>query len=134
MATWLEDVTTTLLKEETKLKTKLAELQKQTTSIGQDLKRVRAAMSALDGTTKQKKTTRTTKPPVTQTEVNNGVADTLADGQMLTRAEIKQRVEEQATKAGKSRVGLALRINQALKDDVYEESEGQYRLAMTSPT
>ncbi len=127
--TWLNDVTTTLHKEADQLQEKLTTTRSQAKEIEANLKRLQAALSALEGKTPKK--TRATKPPVTQNQISKAVTDALGDGRVLTKADIKERLDQAATKAGKSRVGLALRLDQALKDDTIEETGGKYRLAST---
>jgi len=128
--TWLTDVTTTLHKEADQLQQKLTTTRTQAKEIEANLKRLHAALSALEG--KSPKKTRATKPPVTQAQISKAVTDALGDGRTLTKADIKERLDLVATKAGKSRVGLALRLDQALKADNIQQTDGKYHLATTS--
>ena len=129
----LSTITTTLKAEEAKLQEKLTEHQQAAKDIQSNLDRLRTAIKALDtnGTTRKKRGPNT-KPPVTQTQVSKAVTDALGDGRVLTKTDLKERLDQAAIKAGKSRVGLALRLDQTLKDKSIQESGGQYRLATSS--
>ena len=129
--TWLTDVTTTLHKEADQLQNKLTTTRTQAKEIEANLKRLQAALSALEDKSPNKKT-RATKPPVTQAQISKAVTDALGDGRTLTKADIKERLDKAATNAGKSRVGLALRLDQALKADNIEQTDGKYHLT-TAP-
>lgn len=129
----LTAVTTTLKAEEAKLQEQLTEHQQAAKDIQSNLDRLRTAIKALDTNhTTRKQRGPNTKPTVTQGQVSKAVTDALGNGRVLTKADIKERLEQAATKAGKSRVGLVLRLDQALKDGSIQESGGKYRLASSS--
>ena len=130
----ITNVTEQLQQEETKLKEQLEQRQTQVTALQADLTRLQTALAALTGNNnkQQRKQKRpNTKPAATQTEVSHGIADALADGRVLTAEQITQSVEKVTVAAGKSRVGLALRIEQALNDNnIEQQKNGSYKLAL----
>jgi len=130
----LTSVTDQLVAEETKLKEQLQQHQTQVTTLQSDLTRLQTALTALTGNNKkqQRKPKRpNTKPAATQTDVNHAIADALDKGRTMTFEQITERIEQTITTAGKSRVGLALRIKQALShDNIEHQQNGSYRLTL----
>ena len=133
-ATTITTVTEQLQQEETKLKEQLNQHQTQVNTLQADLQRLQTAIKALTsnhkGTTKKQKRPNT-KPAATQAEVTQAITNALAEGRVLTAEQITERVQEATAKLGKSRVGLALRIKQCLKDDSIEQQKnGSYRIRL----
>ena len=128
----LDQVTATLTEEKDKITLELTKLNQQTKELEDSLNRINQALNALgqkpSSETPRKKRKPNAKPPATQTEVSNAIADLLAGGKVLTQDQIKQAVDQQMLSSGKSRVGLAIRIKQALDDDVIEETDKGFKL------
>lgn len=120
-------VTEQLQSEETKLKAQLQEHQTQVNTIQADLTRLQQALKALSGNNKtQRKSKRpNTKPAATQELVNQVITDAFAGGHPLTREQITKQVQQSIVEDGKSRVGLALRIKQALESEAFAKHLSQ---------
>ena len=120
-------VTEQLQSEETKLKAKLQEHQTQVTTIQADLSRLQQALKALSGNNKKQRKQKSpnTKPAATQDQVNQVITAALAGGHPLTSEQITNQVQQSIVKDGKSKVGLALRIKQALESEEFAKHLSQ---------
>ena len=120
----LSGVLKTLRSEEATLRGEAQKLKAELKEKEADLKRVRAALAALG----EKPSGRAKKPACSKAEVANAIAQVLQAQGVLEQAKLQTQVEELISKAGKSRMGFALRFKEALKDERFIDLPAGYRL------
>jgi hypothetical protein len=125
----LSSIVEQLREEEGRLGDQQAELKDRLACVETDLKRVRGALSALG----EKPVTKSGgKPAATKKEVIQVIADVLQSQGTVEKEALRQSVEARLAEKGKSRQGLALRFEEALKDHRFVDTPGGYRLASES--
>ena len=125
----LSSIVEQLRQEESRLGTQQAELKVKLTSVEADLKRVRGALSALGEKPAAKAGG---KPAATKKDVVQAVSHVLENHEVVAHDDIRRGVEAQLADRGKSRQGLALRLEEALKDPRFVNTPSGYRLASDS--
>jgi hypothetical protein len=108
--------------EEARLRTDLDELRRQVKSTETQLKQIRRALSVLDEKPRSKLTNH--KSAATRQEVIRAMTELLRTNGTLEEDELKQLVAEKIASLGKSRIGLALRFKEALRDKRFARAEG----------
>ena len=107
--------------EETRIQADLDELRQQVKSGETQLKQIQRALSVLDEKPRSKSANQ--KPAPTRTEVIAAMTEILGPTGSVDEVELKQLVADKLATNGKSRIGLALRFTEALKDDRFIRSE-----------
>ncbi len=119
----LSSIVEQLRQEERRLGTQQAELTVALTSLEADLKRVRGALSALG----EKPATKSgRKAAATKKDVIQGISDVLRNQGAVENDALRRSVEAQLAEMGKSRQGLALRFEEALKDPRFVNTPAGY--------
>ena len=90
-------------------------------------KRAEAALRALGGNQKPKPSDR--KPSASKADVIGVITSLLTKAGVIPELELRRQVERHVTASGKSRMGLALRMKEALADSRFTETEQGYQLA-----
>jgi hypothetical protein len=122
----LSSIVEQLRQEERRLGTQQAELTVALTSLEADLKRVQGALSALG----EKPATKSgRKAAATKKDVIQVISDVLHSQEVVENVALRRSVEVQLGEMGKSRQGLALRFEEALKDPRFVNTPAGYRLA-----
>ncbi|MEZ6099372.1 MAG: hypothetical protein R3E01_10400 [Pirellulaceae bacterium] len=133
MENTLRNVLVALEAEETKLKERITELRAGLAKEEDNLKRVRGALRELAGKPGRKTTATTNGGPKQRAPNRNAVVamikELLKEHGVLEEQELRQLVEAEAKRAGYNRMGLALRIGEALAGETFVDSPGGYRLA-----
>ena len=123
-----------LRRHEQKLSAELSELETARKALVTDQKRVQAALTALGE--RREKPTRgkaTAKPAPTRREVIAVMARILQQHAPLEKELLKSRVEQQIELEGKSKMGLALRFEEALQDNKqFVQTPGGWNLAASA--
>ena len=123
----LDAIADQLQAEKVRIEKVKAELKEDLKATEDQLKRVEGALSALgvkptaNGTEKKK--------AATKIEVTQIVEALLKDHGVVEEENLKAFVEQKLKEAGKSFIGLALRLKEALKDPRFVDSPAGYRLA-----
>ena len=100
--------------EETRIQADLDELRQRVKSGEIQIKRVQKVLSVLDEKPRSKSGNQ--KPAATRQEVMRAMAELLRTNGSLEEDVLKRLVAEKIASLGKSRIGLALRFTEALKD------------------
>lgn len=116
----VESIVEELTDEQTRLQDRLTELKSELAKIEAALCRVNGALNALRGNAKGKSMRR---PAATQQEVIKLIEVVLREKQPLSRAVLKQKVEQRLTASGKSRMGFVLRFKEALCEPRFCETQ-----------
>ena len=120
----LEKFIAELAQAETELAGKERELSVQLDAVKADLRKVRDARTCITG----KKTARSNrKPAATQSDVQQCVRELLGNQSPLEEAALREQVERRIAEQGKSKQGLALRINEVLKSGEFVETAGGWQ-------
>ncbi len=123
--TELRPIVEQLRREESRLGAQQAELKAGLATVEVDLKRVRGALLALG----EKPVTKSGgKPAATKKEVTRMIADVLQSQGTVEKEALRRSVEARLAERGKSRQGLALRFEEALKDPRFVSTPSGYRL------
>ena len=101
--------------EETRIRGDLDELCRQVKSSETQLKQTQRALSVLDEKPRSK--TPNHKPAATKQEVVAAMSDVPSAKGSVDEAELKRLVADTLSAVGKSRIGLALRFTEALKEE-----------------
>lgn len=136
MSDGLEEIVDSLKKQESRLGGQLGDLNQQVQSVEEELKRIREALTALSGkATKQPKSReskqpskKSKKPSATRADVSDIMHTILSKEGACTEVELKEKVYQAVENLGKSKLGLALRIKEAAKEDRFKQSEGSLKL------
>lgn len=123
----LAKVVQDLKTEEARIVEKVAALRKECEREEADLKRVRDALSALGERGSRKK-----KSP-TKEDVLLAAATVLSENKVLKESELKELVGAQLEAAGKTRMGIALRLQEAQKQGLLEKTLAGFRLPGEKP-
>jgi hypothetical protein len=107
--------------EETRIRGDLDELRRQVKSSETQLKQIQRALSVLDEKPRNKSANH--KPAATKQEVVAAIGDVLNAKGSVEETELKQLVADALSAVGKSRIGLALRFTEALKEDRFLRGE-----------
>ena len=103
-----------LRREEVRLQADLEKHRQQARDCEIQLKQIQKALSALNERPRRRPAS--DRPPVRKEEAVNAMSDILRERGPLQESELKRLVCEELVKAGRSRVGLALRFKEAFKD------------------
>ena len=122
------DAVRSLQKAKEAAKTRLVTLEAERLEIKGSLKSLDAALKALQKKTAKDKPAR---PAATTAEVIELLTKLLADKQELAASALEQKLGEMLLASGKSRMGLKLRLKQALNDKQFKSVAGKVRLAVT---
>ncbi len=126
----LSSIVSQLREEETRLGEKVEELKKKLGSVESERKQITQALAAIEGKPKvRKERQKSTTKAATKAEVIAHVEAILAEQELVEKADLKELVQERVVASGKSKMGLALRIKEALADSRFVDTPGGYRLA-----
>ena len=128
--TCLDTICAELDQERDRLVSMSEGLRAQLHDADRKLKRVQAAIKALAARPDQKKSPR--KPSAAKADVINIVGNLLKAKAVLPEAELRTNVEKQIVQSGKSRMGLALRLKEALADTRFTMTPEGYRLTASN--
>ena len=117
-----------LRSEESRLREQTLVLQKQLKVNDGELKRVRSAIVAL-GEKPTTKTRKSTKPTINKRDVIETIKECLQQESPIEADELKSRVQERLSTAGKAMQGFALRFREAVALDRFTCTENGYQLA-----
>jgi sugar-specific transcriptional regulator TrmB len=109
----VEAIVEELTREQARLRDRLTALKAELAEIEAALARVTGALDSLRGREKAK---RTRRPAASKQDVIELVAEVLSENQPLRRDALRQEVEQRVLASGKSRMGLALRFKEALRE------------------
>lgn len=121
----VETIIEELTQEQTRLRERLGELKAELSKIESALARVNGALEALRGSGRAK----TRKSAATKQEVIEFIKTILQSKHVVKQGDLKRHVEALVTEAGKSRMGLALRIKEALNEPCFLATEAGIQLA-----
>ena len=107
--------------EETRIRGDLDQLRRQVKSNETQLRQIQRALSVLDEKPRNKSANQ--KPAATKQEVVVAMSDVLSAKGSVDEAELKRLVADTLSAGGKSRIGLALRFTEALKEERFVRSE-----------
>jgi len=107
--------------EETQIQGDLDELRRQVKSSETHLRQIQRALSVLNDKPRGKSSNR--KPAATRQEVMKTMTDLLRTKGSLKEDQLKRLVAEKLASLGKSRIGLALRLTEALNDRRFVRAE-----------
>jgi len=107
--------------EETRIRGDLEQLRRQVKSNETQLRQIQRALSVLDEKPRNKSANQ--KPAATKQEVVVAMSDVLSAKGSVDEAELKRLVADTLSAGGKSRIGLALRFTEALKEERFVRSE-----------
>lgn len=120
------------------LESSIAEIEKQLAQINDQRRQVTAQLkqmqSLLNSLTNGATEATKRKPSPTHSDVTTAVVAILEKNGPSHAEVLKEGVETRLTEAGKSRLGLAIRLKQVLSSDQFVESDGVYTLAASAPT
>jgi hypothetical protein len=122
----LGSVVEQLRAEQDRLVARERALQSELSMLQRDLKRVRGALAALGEKANTNKAA--AKPAATKEDVVVAICQVLSDETVLAHDALRAKVEAALRAAGKSRRGLALRLQEALKDSRFADTPSGYRL------
>ncbi len=126
----LDSIVTELRNEEEKLSAELQELQARAGELEAAVERVRSALEALGQKPERRPATRkASQKGARKEQVKELVVGVLVEEGPLELDELKQSVEKEAKRQGISRMGLALRLREVLKEDSFIETPAGYRMA-----
>ena len=124
-----DTIVQTLRDEEAELLSKQQKLTKQRTEVEQALTKVRGAMKSLGSKGSGKGNARTyQKPAATQEEVLKAVTSILRKRGPLQHDALTALVSQVITKAGRSRLGLTLRLKETLSQPQFRQTPDGYQL------
>jgi hypothetical protein len=117
-----------LVEAEGKLAEDVKQRREELKAAESELKRVRKALGRL-GIKSERKERKRGKPAPTKEEVIAVVEDILSEREVVHAEVLEQEVVEAIVRQGKSKMGLSLRIKEALKDKRFAPDDDGYRLA-----
>lgn len=120
------DARRSLQKAKESAQSHLVELDKERREIRTSLKSLDAALKALRGS--EPIATHQKKPAATTSEVVELTIEVLSSGGSQSTDRLMELIGEKLALCGKSRSGLKLRVQQALRDPRFHEDEEGYRL------
>ena len=123
--------------QRTELQSTVGKLKAELGGVEQEISRLSAALAALNGGEKsqpgKKETLRKKngKPAAGKADVVKHLRAILTAKEVGEERELKELVEASLTKAGYSRMGVALRFKEALQDALFVDTPGGVRLKET---
>lgn len=127
-------------KEQAGLRTVANKLEAELAAVEAQLDKLAAALAALNGqeatlpaaAKKSAVRKKSDKPAAGKAEVAKQLAAILGEEEILEEAALRARAEARLTEAGFSRMGFALRFQEALQDPRFVDTPGGIRLVETS--
>ncbi|MCO6042700.1 hypothetical protein NG895_02160 [Aeoliella sp. ICT_H6.2] len=125
----LTAISNELQEEHARLSEQSESLAAELRRVEQQLKQVRSAVKALTGKPSAKPAGKTSKPCASKADVVLVIETLLRSQPAMSLADLRTRVEQRIVKAGKSRMGLALRFKEAIATSRFRETEHGVSLA-----
>ena len=126
----VETIVEELTREQTRLQARLTQLKAELAKIEAAMTRVNGALAALRGNGKAKTMRR---PAANKQDVIALIEAVLHEKQQLSPSALKHEVEQRVIASGKSRMGLALRFNEALSESQFIETQAGVELRDGQP-